>query len=304
MEQPHLLTLPRELRLEIWSYVLTDPSMTNLVLDIRLKPSAPSLPAKRYTNSLHKTNILESPGVCTKFEMPRSESINLHFLRTCRFVYEDALPTLYHSVTFCLRDVQGILPLFLAPLSPFARSHIRYIKLSVRESSRCNNLSFYWALTCAQVAGLAGLRRVDVAGERSLTGSEYFKKSMLRPLLKIKAPKSFLSGFNAEFQTLLHEHEAARKMEGQALIRNAAAAAEVAERLRLEYAERVRQEQIRQEQKSRHCHRYSAIREGVVALEPRKSQCRPLTFHKSQSQTCQRTIDCHCRRTSDFSGNR
>lgn len=139
------------------------------------------------------------------------------------------------------------MPLFLAPLSPFAKSHIRYIKLSVRESSRCSGSFFYWALTCAQVAGLAGLRRVDVAGEWPLTGNEYFRQSILFPLLKIKAPKSFLSDFNVEFQTLLHE--AARNMEGQALIRKAAAAAEVAERSKLEYAERARQERIRQEQK-------------------------------------------------------
>lgn len=126
-------------------------------------------------------------------------------LRTNHMVYTEALPILYHSIIFCPRDLQGVLPLFIEKVSSFARSHIRFIRLPISRYHGRSAMFFYWALTCAQVAKLSGsLHLVELEGEDTVFIDTGFRQcAILNPLLKIKAPMKLLGDRGAEFQELL-----------------------------------------------------------------------------------------------------
>ncbi|KAF2116114.1 hypothetical protein BDV96DRAFT_598876 [Lophiotrema nucula] len=216
-----LLSLPKELRLEIWKYVLTDTSSDDLVVHIQRLPTTPCYKLERPL----------PPSFSITHEGRRSASISTSILRTSRFIYEEALPVLYNTTTFYPGDLEGLLPLFLKTLSPFAQSHIRRIKLRVPTEELLlefqGDLSrplFHWAVTCAQVAKLSSsLREVEVCGDISLLEGKPHRraKGVLHPLCKIKTLKVFtqdpnhLHSINREaldsvdslFQRLLAEAE-------------------------------------------------------------------------------------------------
>jgi hypothetical protein len=126
---PCLLLLPKELRLEIWKDVLTNQSGERPVLLITRRLEDANTSGKRFRNSLYKHT--RCPEIQTYFRGGLDFFIGASLLRTNHLVYAEALPILYHSITFCPSDLQGIFPLFIENLSDFARSHMRYIRLDI-----------------------------------------------------------------------------------------------------------------------------------------------------------------------------
>jgi hypothetical protein len=223
----HLLSLPKELRLEIWRYTVTDPSVDELVLHIDRDLCTSS---KRFCNSLRQ-HIRFHASVTATLEKPRNCPIDVNILRTNRFVYFEALPLLYHSVKFCPWGTSSIFPTFLSTLSNFAKQQIRYIKLYVDQHIE-TKYHFNWAVTCAQVASLPCLREVEIESSHMFwLPPGRIKQRMLRPLLKIKVPKKLVPGKDEAFQKMLEE--TAGELEDEKKAR--------AERLQLKAAERVEQ---------------------------------------------------------------
>jgi hypothetical protein len=218
-ETPRLLSLPKELRLEIWRYTLTDPSIDAPVLLIRRKclhcgyKNYPvcTPPHCKSTTATYETEI--------KFETPKPTPFGVNVLRTNRFIYEETLPILYHHVKFFPVDKAGILQSFLEKLSPFARSHIRHVVLSMSGIGPfCTGFgSTYWPhqRTCTQVGQLGGLRSLQIIGTMStpLSADPRGKRWLLRPLLKINAPITFDAYEDARVQELLREEK--REMEAE-----------------------------------------------------------------------------------------
>ncbi|KAJ4359647.1 uncharacterized protein N0V89_000202 [Didymosphaeria variabile] len=226
-KKSHLLSLPKELRLEIWKWTLTDPSVPDLVVNIgRDKKEA-------YGYSAAGAVI---PRVTTWLQPGRNSPIGLSLLRTNRFIYEEALPCLYQSVKFAPADHQGIFPLFLDSLSQFPRSLIRRIKLHVPRQIYDVDLFgdpavplFHWAITCAQIAKLDGqLKDLEIEGLWTETGSlnEKIKRSILFPLCKIKARKIFGPNNDAGMEEVLKHAQV--NLEHKAALRRVEAAAKAA----------------------------------------------------------------------------
>jgi hypothetical protein len=208
----HLLSLPKEIRLEIWRYVLTDPSTPELLVNIVRGPSSPY---KRHPRPV---------GPNYKASLNRTSPVNLNLLRVNRSIYKEALPVLYRDARFAPWDLEGILPMFLDSLSPFARSSIRHMKLFLPQhvTSPAIRLDpsrpfFNWAITCAQVAKLNGsLHSVEVEGDWSIFDIKGNRRAIIAPLLKIKGKKTFThrpkcfepaADFSNEFKVLLTEVE-------------------------------------------------------------------------------------------------
>jgi hypothetical protein len=184
LEISRLLSLPKELRLEIWTYTLTDPTKDEPVIRIHRKLPGCDTPGGRSCNLLHCDNSRHILRARTSFDGKGSPS-RVDILRTNRVIYEEALPILYRSVRFYPTDLEGILPIFLDNLSPFAQSQIRHVKLSI------DSAFGYWAGTCAQLAGLEGLRSLEIEGVLSSISDKHIRRDILGPLLKAKAPKTF-----------------------------------------------------------------------------------------------------------------
>jgi hypothetical protein len=230
-----LLSLPEKLRLRIWKLVLTnDAAPGSLVL--RIKRDDLKYPAgKRFANSLYKHPI--SREIETSFENRPSSPIGVTLLRANHLIYAEALPILYRAVSFCPFHLEGIFPLFLENLSAFAKANIRYITLNVTTDRLPTRGMFYWALTCAQIARLnheQTLRNVSLVIKGNLTHNEaYFKRAVLAPLLKIKAPKLCHGSDDAKLQILLVE--AAVEREERAVLRQTAMEADPLEQVKPDY---------------------------------------------------------------------
>jgi hypothetical protein len=203
-KKSHLLSLPKELRLEIWRWTLTDPSVPELVVNIGRDKTK----ARRDS----ATGVV-IPRVMTWLQPGRNCPINIGLLRTNRFIYEEALPLLYRSLRFAPADHQGIFPLFLDSLSPYARQLIRHVKLQIPRQIYDPDLFgaptdslFHWAITCAQIAKLEGqLRDVEIEGLwfGSQLINEKTKRSILNPLCKIKTKKVFGPNNDDDVERLL-----------------------------------------------------------------------------------------------------
>ncbi|KAF2023944.1 hypothetical protein EK21DRAFT_105011 [Setomelanomma holmii] len=211
MKPSRLLALPKELRLEIWRYALQVPVGDKLVVCIERQGGHESS-SKRFCNSLYKYS--KRPEINAHFEACRSSFTGVNLLRVNHLIYEEALPMLYRSVVFRVRDLQGIFPLFLENLSVFARSCIRFVRLVIHDVqlSKSSKL-FYWALTCAQVAQLnESLQHVEIEGRWAIGDKQNtLEQGILNPLLKIKASKTYYHRFGGEevyqdeFQKLLFD---------------------------------------------------------------------------------------------------
>ncbi|KAH7092925.1 hypothetical protein FB567DRAFT_158498 [Paraphoma chrysanthemicola] len=228
-----LLSLPKELRLEIWQYVLKDATRDKLVLRVHRR-NQPFVSGKRFCNSLYKTS--QGPEAATSFEQSPRSPLGVGLLRTNHVIYCEALPILYGSVIFCIWDIEGIFPLFLERLSPFAQSSIRVIRLFVNQVFDRTSSIFYWALTCAQVARLAEtLHIVEVQGTWPIAAhSKFIRRAILNPLVKLRVPKKFVNTVDSEmnyeddFQRLLGN--AAQELEAKADLRRALTTADMLER--------------------------------------------------------------------------
>ncbi|KAH8730701.1 hypothetical protein GQ44DRAFT_767875 [Phaeosphaeriaceae sp. PMI808] len=221
-----LLSLPKELRLEIWRYGLTDPTKERLVLLVR-RDLDNNTSGKRFSNSLYKH--VNQPEIITSFLEHPSSAIGTNLLQVNRFIYAEALPILYHAVIFSTRDIDRILHIFIDQLSTFAKSHIRYVRLKIHGQWHNTDSVFYWVLTCAQVAKLNdSLRQVEVADWSRIEDRNAFKMGkILYPLLKIKAHKKLVDsdGSDADFQKELAEAKA--ELEAKADLRKAMTTADL-----------------------------------------------------------------------------
>ncbi|CAI6315425.1 unnamed protein product [Periconia digitata] len=189
-----LLSLPQELRLIIYHYVLTDPSNPNQTVEISRQPLSPVKSSLRFPN----------PAIQFTISPPRNSPINTALLRVNSAIYNEALPVLYHSIRFAVVDLQGIFPLFLNSLPDANRALMRYAKLRIPASlydvdmfpdPPVATLLFHWALTCAQVAKVEGLWDVEVEGLRGIfEGGGRLERGLLGPLARMKVKKVFCGG--------------------------------------------------------------------------------------------------------------
>lgn len=127
-------------------------------------------------------------------------------LRVSRLVYREALPLLYRAVTLAPKSMFGE---FLDTLSDFARLHVFKIRLKM-VTTVLSEQHFNWAVMCAQVATLPGLRIVEVQRpeeDRSL--HDRHTKRALRSLVKIKVPKILVAEEDDDdaVQKVLHKIE-------------------------------------------------------------------------------------------------
>lgn len=198
LDCPQLLKLPRELRLEIWRNTITDPSIDDLPVHITTafvpSPCADNL-SRPSPNRFHRT--FES-----SLSKTRTHPVNLALLLVNRRTYEEALPLLYHSVTFCSPD--PALTAFLSTLSDFAKAQIRSLRL-VMPTPWPQATGPNWSIKCAQIARLPGLRLVTI---ESTSPPAHFdgalaQKRIFWPLLSIKAPKRMVPAHDVEFQVIL-----------------------------------------------------------------------------------------------------
>jgi len=228
LEKSHLLALPKELRLEIWKWVVTDPSTPDLVINITKE-------------QISRGRISAFPRIITRLARPRNCPVGLEILRTNRFIYREALPTLYRSARFAPLDLGGVFPLFLNSLSPEARSYIRYIKLVVPKDvyhiamyeipmmGEPASQLFHWAITCAQVAQLDGqLRDVEIDYCLVHNWSTRLRQAILFPLCKIKTKK--ILGENSMPEVEQYLIEAGKELEAKAKLRKEHAEAETIKR--------------------------------------------------------------------------
>ncbi|KAF2468521.1 uncharacterized protein BDR25DRAFT_394777 [Lindgomyces ingoldianus] len=215
----HLLSLPREIRLEIYRYILTDTSAPSLLVKIDRQPF---LPCYKLTRS-------PTPKLKFSHEPRRSSPISLDILRANHFTYEEALPILYERAKFMPLHLDGLLPLFVSKLSSRAVSCIRRVCLPIPIIAAPINLSndrskqfTNWAVTCAQVALRGTLREVEIHGDWAVFQSGSNRRQLLRPLCKIKAQKVFVADlpcgddtldYNGQFQGILQQTEAELKAE-------------------------------------------------------------------------------------------
>jgi hypothetical protein len=233
-DKSHLLSLPKDIRERIYRCVLTDPSQPDMVVAIDRKPSSPFL---RHARGRDPTPRF--------YHANWSSAISTNILLANRLIYREALPILYESVKFMPTDLEGILPVFLDALSPFAVSCVRTIHLClpkevIHQGFRQDRSKpfFHWAITCAQVAKLNGtLTHLEIDGDWSIFKSTSNRRGLLFPLCKIKASKTFRpcakdaddpEDCDSAFQTLLIEAEQALK--AKAKIREAQTKAEAAAR--------------------------------------------------------------------------
>lgn len=188
---PQLLDLPQELRLEIWKYTITDPSTDDLVVHINpnLIPNSPNEdPLSRRPCSPARHSSRFQRTFKTSLSKPRHHPINVAILQSSRLVYSEALPLLYHSVTFHPSDA-AFTP-FLSAISDVAKSHIRHVKLSLKIGRLEPADRVCWSLLCAQIALLPGLRGVEIEDRLyGLHPARNIAQKLLWPLLKIRAPK-------------------------------------------------------------------------------------------------------------------
>jgi hypothetical protein len=189
-----LLLLPKKVRQKIWKYALTTPS-TELVLRIeqgRLESNLNAPPVYKRDHVSSKQHVRFPPFVKTTLEPRSNGPINVSIFQTNRLIYEEALPMLYRSVTFAPTSMFGD---FLNTLSMFAKSHIRKIRLQIDYPASFESQELGWIIICAQTATLPRLKELQL--ERNSIMPALFSRDLekvLKPLLKIKAPKKMFRG--------------------------------------------------------------------------------------------------------------
>ncbi|KAK7899951.1 hypothetical protein LTR67_003697 [Exophiala xenobiotica] len=158
------LSLPSELRLKIYTYVLTSsepititPSSPTshqffqfLSFDIELDFSSLSSSSPRTPSSSRTTT---SPKL-----LPPSPSVSAQFLRTSRLIHTEATPILYTSNTFNCSS-RSALPILLQTLTPTTSPLLTHLILDWDQLQ-----DFSWSLSKpATVHATSGLRTLDLA---------------------------------------------------------------------------------------------------------------------------------------------
>ncbi|PSN73606.1 hypothetical protein BS50DRAFT_191311 [Corynespora cassiicola Philippines] len=209
----HFLSLPENLRLKIYKYALTDPSVNEFVVEVSQVSFKPHFDHTRDPSNSSGWKATQTPTqIIATQRNHRNTAINLSILLANRQIYKEALPILYESIRFSLMTAKDTLPIFLSMLSPFARSHIRKLKLQIPGSER--EIATEWAIACHQVTKLDGtLRHIQIEGDFSLLQDDRGHREILYPLCKIKAPRIFVPDTNGELQALLKRAEELNEQE-------------------------------------------------------------------------------------------
>lgn len=201
-----LLSLPKELRLEIWRYTVAQPS-TELILRIDQGHTESTLDSpptyQRCSNAIRQYTRFQT-SVKATLEPRLSCTLGSGVLGVNKLVYQEALPLLYRPITFAPSSMFGE---FLDALSEFAKSHVCRVRLKIDDFTTSEQ-RFNWTVLCAQVATLPHLRRVEV--QRAVKHPSLHSRStkrLLKPLLRIKAPKVLVSEDDDAFQNVLGEVE-------------------------------------------------------------------------------------------------
>lgn len=196
MKHCRLLSLPKELRLMIWKWTVTDPSSDRLIVRISRKyPVDFDPPRKRHCLSDYYRRADRFTGITTTF-VPSDYAANTSLLRANGVIYQEALPLLYHATCFSISDTNGVFPIFLSKLSEFAKQQLRYVGLDFSDYVSCpmgiqhrwhprNLRDSDWVFTCAQIAGLPSLRRIELVGRHVFELPPHsVKHQLLWPLLR------------------------------------------------------------------------------------------------------------------------
>jgi hypothetical protein len=184
------LSLPKELRLEIYEHAFSASSYPILVAIHRDYHCMRS----RYENTLHPTRT-----VTLRYVKHPTISFPTALLRTNRQIYHEALPVMYGDITFFPTPNTGLFSFFLDRLSKFAQGNIRRARISpsghlASVSTDCSRL--FWAVMCAQLACLPSLYEVEILHSspndlRDLWTDQH-RKRILKPLCLIKVKKVFV----------------------------------------------------------------------------------------------------------------
>lgn len=162
-----LLSLPAELRLRIYDYMLNSPS-TRISSPTRTPVSWIGYSQDCFIFSKGKAHEVNSPCPCSRSGSPWLPGPPSHLspaiLAACRSVYTEALPRLYESRVFLAANFRTsvtqheaclerwwILDRFLASLSEDGRKHVRTIRLPML-------LSLFETYGCAEAFRSINLR--------------------------------------------------------------------------------------------------------------------------------------------------
>jgi hypothetical protein len=169
------LSLPKELRLEIYEHAFSASSYPILVTIRRDRH------CMRVTLRYAKHPTISFPAA---------------LLRTNRQIYHEALPMMYRDITFFPTPDTGLFSFFLDRLSKFAQGNIRRARISPSSqlapvSTDCSRM--FWAVMCAQLARMPSLYEVELlhSSPNDLIDrlTDRHRKRILKPLCLIKAKK-------------------------------------------------------------------------------------------------------------------
>lgn len=193
-EQSRLLSIPPEIRLHIYSFLLYDGG--DKWLAIRSKPASrerntqqepdthtPQPDDKRQHAHLvahgirrTKYNVMEQTSMfhrrCyeTTYSLARSSHAEMHttFMTICRFVYAEAADALYGKHYFDFgHHIEAVVP-FLADRTPHTRQMVRFISVYKRGPMPClgsTSDKSEWSYMCRYLATTAAVKRLRVMVE-------------------------------------------------------------------------------------------------------------------------------------------
>jgi hypothetical protein len=179
------LSLPKELRLEIYEHAFSASSYPILVAIHR---------ERHCTRSRYKNTLRPEPTVTLRYAKHPTISFPTALLRTNRQIYHEALPVIYRDIAFFPTPSTGLF--FFGRLSKFAQGNIHRARVSLGghpDSVSTDSSRFIWAVMCAQLACLPSLYEVELllSSPNDLIDlwTDWDRKRILKPLCLIKAKK-------------------------------------------------------------------------------------------------------------------
>lgn len=208
LQNPHFLSLPKELRMKIYSYIF--PARTQLII------ISPARNPSFFKTAPHSRNLFQLVTSCIQsFTHPtHHHHCNtrtphpLSLLHTNTQIYKEVLPLLYSKAIFAIdpSDQVNTLSLFLAPLSPYAQSCIRTLRLylphdisSYNDGER-TSLAYTWSSICTTITKhLPDLQTLEIHGKWGIfedivkeRGEWNWRDVLLFPLCGIRCWKRFV----------------------------------------------------------------------------------------------------------------
>jgi hypothetical protein len=175
-----LLSLPTELRLKIYHYLLiSDQYPPTLWIRRGYMPAPfPDPPDTPPASTSRFIPILET-NISPTRRIPLATSL----LYTCKDIYNEFLPLLYATITF---SPIGMFDAFLARLLPFATAQIRTVRLLMERFHHEPEEGVAWPVLCAQVKSLVGVKRVEVVYRWGGDSREKVVRSLMRELVGMR----------------------------------------------------------------------------------------------------------------------